>query len=317
METIKNYLETMFANMPNTKEVLRAKDELWQMMEDNYEELIAQGKSENEAVGTVISEFGNLDDLDLNLGTVVYEREDTEKRNVSLDTAKEYIGVRAKRGLFVAIGVMLCITSVCWPCMFEQYGVIGLFINIGIAVALFISSGHLAEDYEYIGKTPCFMDYATTNFVNDEYRKYKYTHNLRKTIGILMCSMCWTPAAIISTLPFSKKGFVDNLMGALLFIFVGVGVFLLIYSSHIKESYEKLLNINDVETVSGHYSEEKPEYVGKGAQLIMEIFWPVLTCGYLSVSFLTFAWHRTWIVFPIGVAIFVVLKATLVKKDAE
>ena len=40
METIRNYLETMFANMPNTPEVRRAKDELLQMMEDKYNELI-------------------------------------------------------------------------------------------------------------------------------------------------------------------------------------------------------------------------------------------------------------------------------------
>ena len=47
METIKNYLETMFANMPNTSEVKRAKYELGQMMEDKYTELKAEGKSEN------------------------------------------------------------------------------------------------------------------------------------------------------------------------------------------------------------------------------------------------------------------------------
>ena len=57
METIKSYLETMFANMPDTPEVIRAKSELFGMMEDKYNELISEGKSENEAVGTVISEF--------------------------------------------------------------------------------------------------------------------------------------------------------------------------------------------------------------------------------------------------------------------
>ena len=31
------------------------------MMEDKYTELKNEGKSENEAVGTVIAEFGNLD----------------------------------------------------------------------------------------------------------------------------------------------------------------------------------------------------------------------------------------------------------------
>ena len=59
MDAIKNYLDNMFANLPGTPSVLRAKSELGQMMEDKYTELIAEGKSENEAVGSVISEFGN------------------------------------------------------------------------------------------------------------------------------------------------------------------------------------------------------------------------------------------------------------------
>lgn len=68
METIKNYLESMFLNLPNTPEVYRAKSELLQMMEDKYTELKEEGKSENEAIGIVISEFGNLDELAADLG---------------------------------------------------------------------------------------------------------------------------------------------------------------------------------------------------------------------------------------------------------
>ena len=34
METIKSYLEAMFANLPNTPEVKKAKAELLNMMED-------------------------------------------------------------------------------------------------------------------------------------------------------------------------------------------------------------------------------------------------------------------------------------------
>ena len=68
METIRNYLMMMFASLPNTAEARRARDELWQMMEDKYTELIEEGRTENEAVGTVISEFGNLDELAESLG---------------------------------------------------------------------------------------------------------------------------------------------------------------------------------------------------------------------------------------------------------
>lgn len=57
MDTIKSYLETMFANLPATTEVLKAKDELWGMMEDKYNELISEGKSENEAVGSRTGKF--------------------------------------------------------------------------------------------------------------------------------------------------------------------------------------------------------------------------------------------------------------------
>ena len=84
METIRNYLETMFANMPNTPEVKRAKDELLQMMEDKYNELIAEGVNENAAVGTVISEFGNLDELAEDLGlTKEVDEVNNRQKNVN------------------------------------------------------------------------------------------------------------------------------------------------------------------------------------------------------------------------------------------
>lgn len=70
MDTIQTYLENMFRAFPQTPEVLRAKEELFGMMEDKYNELKAAGKTENEAIGAVIAEFGNLDELadELNFG---------------------------------------------------------------------------------------------------------------------------------------------------------------------------------------------------------------------------------------------------------
>ena len=68
MDTLINYLNTMFRSLPDTPEARRAKDELRQMMEDKYADLISEGKSENEAVGTVITELGNLDEFADQLG---------------------------------------------------------------------------------------------------------------------------------------------------------------------------------------------------------------------------------------------------------
>ena len=93
METIRNYLETMFLKLPNTPEVYKAKNELWQMMEDKYTELKEEGKSENEAVGIVISEFGNLDELanDLGISQFVESQPMPQGKTLSLDHAKSYL----------------------------------------------------------------------------------------------------------------------------------------------------------------------------------------------------------------------------------
>lgn len=68
METLRNYLESMFKRYPDTPEAEKAKAELWQMMEDKFNELTAEGKKENEAVGIVIAEFGDLEEVADSLG---------------------------------------------------------------------------------------------------------------------------------------------------------------------------------------------------------------------------------------------------------
>ena len=148
METIRNYLETMFAGLPNTPEVLRARDELWQMMEDKYSELIAEGKSENAAIGTVISEFGNLDEIAGELGLDRARGEKLsltkelapERRHVSMDEAKDYLREKGGSSLLTAFGVFLCIISVTGPILFSSIfpgtRVYRLMETIGICVMM-------------------------------------------------------------------------------------------------------------------------------------------------------------------------------------
>ena len=78
MEAIREYLNNLFISLPETPEVLRAKAELLEMMEDKYEELIQEGKTEKEAIGTVISEFGNLEELAEELGIDIYLKKETK-----------------------------------------------------------------------------------------------------------------------------------------------------------------------------------------------------------------------------------------------
>ncbi|GAA2836944.1 hypothetical protein FB468_1161 [Leucobacter komagatae] len=63
MNIIISYLDTMFAAYPPSPKLVEARAELQAMMEDAYAAAKSAGLSENEAVGKVITEFGNLDEL--------------------------------------------------------------------------------------------------------------------------------------------------------------------------------------------------------------------------------------------------------------
>lgn len=183
METILNYLESMFAQLPQTGEVLKAKKEMLAMMEDKYQELKDNGKSENEAVGTVISEFGNIEELTRELGiedkTI---KEDLSEdisgttqnntviepiRKVSINEGKEFIDEQRFLSVRIAIAVVMCILSPVillvlggisedhiWPMIDEGFamtvGCIVMFLLVAPAVGLFIVYGMKLEKYKYL-----------------------------------------------------------------------------------------------------------------------------------------------------------------------
>ena len=51
MDTILGYLESMFATLPDTPELLKARRELGQMIENKYSELIAKKVADRKSVG--------------------------------------------------------------------------------------------------------------------------------------------------------------------------------------------------------------------------------------------------------------------------
>ena len=306
METIRNYLEAMFANMPNTPEVKKAKAELLTMMEDKFNEMIADGVNENQAVGTVISEFGNLEELAEDLGLVkelqeTQEREESRPRHfLRMDEIESYLNLMRGNGILVGIGVLLCITSVTWPInadffgkskFAESFGVTGMFVSIAVAVALFVFAGIRGKDWEFLDKELCQIDMATADMVKDKKKAFKIPHALFISIAIMLFIL-WIPVAALD---------IDIISGCL-FYFVGVGVLLIVYASYVMGSYEKVLKLNDSTTISGSYGKDKGDvvYINKFAEGVMEVFWPTITCLYLIVSFVTMEWGITWVIWPIA-----------------
>ncbi len=326
MEAIRNYLETMFANLPNTPEVLRAKNELWQMMEDKYNELVADGKSDNEAVGTVIAEFGNLDEIseDLGIRNVVTGTQDINRRQVTIEEVKRYLHESSNYAYKISLGIFFCIISPVGAILSEAVnysdliGVLFLMAFVATAVILFVHSSITIHRWDFLKQELCTIDFATTNYVHDQKEHYTSTYALLMTVGIVLCVISFVPAAIIDELDISFFGFdTDDMAGVLLFLFVAIGVFMIVLSYNINNSYTNILKLNNASTVSGNYvPSQHPEtkYISPVAATIMSIYWQTVTCLYLIWSFLTFNWHYTWIIWPIAGIISGVLNSAFKKR---
>lgn len=319
METIRAYLETMFQNLPNLPQVQKAKHELGQMMEDKYQELKNEGKTENEAVAVVISEFGNLDELagELGIENAVCE-ETVNARRLSLDEAKQYIRDRIQSAYRRALGVLLCIMSPCGAAIFDYYqseeletiGNVLLLAMIAVAVGLFVYTGYSMGKWKFLKTQSCSIDFATAEYVSNEKENSRMVGGLMVTIGVVLCIFSVVPVLIFDDL--IGMAYLEGYGEALMFLMVGIGVFLFLSAKERREAYDTLLKLNAKESVGAQFvpaQKEKLRYRSERLEEAMSVYWPTITCIYLSWSFLTFDWGITWIIWPVAAIISKVIAA--------
>lgn len=317
METIRNFLASMFANLPNTPQVQRARAELDQMMEDKYHELLQEGRTENEAVAVVISEFGNLDELAESLGiqNAVQSRVMLGGRTMSRDEVQRYIQQKERATLLRSIAIFLCIISTT-PFLlagmfvegvgFKENLPIGLatgafFLLIAVAVGLFVFAATRMKEWDYLKRENVVIDQATAEYLHGQREANRFGYAIMKTIGVLLCIACIIPVSVMSIL--GAPAIVAPFIGTVLFfVMLGIGVMLLTSASGKEKAYLSLLKLNDRNTISGHYvsSQGEERYTNDTIATIMDVFWPTVLAIYLCWSFLSFDWHITWIIWPIA-----------------
>ncbi|MCL2527706.1 MAG: permease prefix domain 1-containing protein [Defluviitaleaceae bacterium] len=85
MDTIKTYLDNVFAAFPQTDSVQTLKRDMLAGMEEKYLSLRQQGNNENEAIGIVIANFGSIDEISQELGIAP---EPTKHKNIAIPPEK-------------------------------------------------------------------------------------------------------------------------------------------------------------------------------------------------------------------------------------
>jgi hypothetical protein len=113
MDAIKTYLETMLGKLPGNEESFRLRNELLISMEEKYSELKAAGKSENEAIGTVISEFGNIEELVEEIGVAAEKTEGEEViPEIDLFTVQSFLAQLKETSRLTAAGVFMILLGI-------------------------------------------------------------------------------------------------------------------------------------------------------------------------------------------------------------
>ena len=153
MDEIRNYINALFSGLPKTKESATMKGNMIDHAAEQYNDLIADGKSHPEAVGMVISQLGNIEDLKAELGISSPSVEVVQESIGGIVDKEEYFQFKRTHAKVIAISVGLFILSpmgfvLIGPRGRSELAILLMFSMIAIGVGLLIYYGIQSSRYQ-------------------------------------------------------------------------------------------------------------------------------------------------------------------------
>ena len=247
----------------------------------------------------------------------------SERNYLSQSSVQEFLTARKRSSTFIATGVMLCIFSPITLLLLISLtklgtltssinfatgiGVIATLVLVAIAVACFIAGNYwlkVNENYEY---EDCNLSEELHKKILKESRDYENKHYIFKIIGIAFCILSAIPlmsgALFTDALSNSRlDDFMTGLSSITIFL-VGIGVFFLVKTNIVHDSFNIILQIDD-------YTTEK-----KAGKKVIEkytsIYWMNTRSRVLTYSFLSNNWQQSWIIWPLAGIAYGILEAIL------
>lgn len=241
---------------------------------------------------------------------------DSTLRKVSFEEACEFISLEENNARRVANGVSMCIASpivlLILGALTESkthpvsegltagVGLTALFALIAAAVFMFISYGMKRKPFEYLEKEPFETAYGVDGMVKEKKKAHesRYVNNI--AFGVILCVLSVVPIIVAGSMDAPDA--VCAAMAALLLLIVSIGVNLIVRVAVVRSCYEMLLQENE------YTKREKSK--SRHIDAVSGIYWCAVTAGYLAWSFVTDAWDRTWIVWPVAAVLFAVVAGT-------
>lgn len=317
MKTIRDYIDSLFLGVAETSLVRQLKEDLLASAEDKYEDFKKQGKSENEAIGGVISEFGSIDELldELNIKQEFIEEKGYEIAEITIEESIDFLMIRRKGATLIGIGVMMILlgTAVFFTLVGlygdhsgAAYGLLFLFLGVAIGVPLFIIAGT-----SMVNSNKKLVDRFIPLQVKNEMKKRK--ENFQRSFvfcivaGVSLCILSVIPSVILKELYYSKAHVFLGV--ACLLVMTAVGIFFLIFGGVIMGSFTKM--IKQTYFISAEESlgpkAERDSKISAWIQKIGKIYWPIIVAIFLFQGFFIGNWGSSWRIFPVAGIVFWIL----------
>lgn len=226
--------------------------------------------------------------------------EPSSVRRVSMEEANKFLTAKAGTANPIAWGVFLCITSpvallllaaiseIPWYGISENLaagmGSILLFVQVAVAVAIFLFCGSKTSAYSYLEKEFFETEYGVRGMVNARKEAFQDRYNRNNIIGVVLCILSVVP--LFGVVIINEEN--DLLVVAMvvcMFLLVAFAVVLFIRVGVIWGSYQMLLQEGDYTRAGKH---------------VDALYWPIVTAIYLGYSFLSGNWKISWVVWVVA-----------------
>lgn len=328
MDILLSYLDTMFAPYPATARLGEAKAELATMMEDAYNAAMARGLSDNEAIGEVLTQFGNLDEVAPALGITADINPSTASAGtaqpvsgqyppLTMAEAQSYGRARERTQSSLATAVALFVLSPAVLIFFSSdesplvsfVGLAVLLLCVAVGVVILINRSRETASFRRISEGEFSPTWETTTWAENQER----AHGASRTTALSTAFILWVFAALViiggALLGDSfteLNGFwassVTNISVAVGLVIVATGLFILLRADAARAIAEKLTKRD---------SSEEEETSSRGGRAILAVYWPLVTAIYLGWSLITESWGTTWIIWPIAGLLFAAIAAMI------
>lgn len=180
-EDIRTYINNLFAGAPDNSKVRELKEEILSNINARYDDLISQGRSEEEAYKIAIDGIGDVNELIKGLENdkiYNYARREADRRR-SAAIVSVAVGL-----YFIAVAVQLLFSII--PGLRPEIGCVIMFVIFAIATAMIVYNAMSRPKYRKSDDT-----------IVEEFKEWNHTSNENIQIYRSLKSVVWTLIVVI------------------------------------------------------------------------------------------------------------------------